>query len=63
MDNFFTGIPLMRQLENAGIYSVGTIRNNRSLYPACLKDKAMIKSLKRGEYHTASSDKSGIFFI
>ena len=55
MDNFFTGIPLIRQLENAVIYSVGTIRNNRSLYPACLKDKAMLKSMKRGEYHTASS--------
>ena len=55
MDNFFTGIPLIRQLENAGIYSVGTIRNNRSLYPVCLKDKTMQKSLKRGEYHTASA--------
>ena len=25
MDNFITGIPLIRQLENAGVYSVGTI--------------------------------------
>ena len=55
INNFFIGIPLMRQLENAGIYSDGRIRNNRSLYPACLKDKAMLKSMKRGEYHTALS--------
>lgn len=54
MDNFFTGIPL-RQLENASIYSVGTIWNNRFLHSACLKDKTMLKSMKRGEYHTASS--------
>ena len=55
MDNFFTGIPLISKLENAGIYSVGTIQNNRSLYPVCLKDKTMQKSMKRGEYHTASA--------
>lgn len=56
MDNFFTGIPLIRQLENAGIYSVGTIRSNRYQYPACLKDKKMQKAMKRGEYYTATSD-------
>lgn len=47
MDNFFIAIPLIRQLENAGTYSVGTTHNKRSLCPDCLKDERLLNSMKR----------------
>lgn len=48
MDNFFTAIPLIRQLENAGTYDVDTTHSNRSLCPDCLKDERLLNSMKRG---------------
>ena len=47
MDNFFIAIPLIRQLENAATYSVGTTHNKRSLCPDCLKDERLLNSMKR----------------
>ena len=48
MDNFFTGIPLIRELENAGIYSVGTIRNNRPLLPSLSQRQKTAKINEEG---------------
>lgn len=48
MDNFFTAIPLIRQWENAGTYSVDTTHSNRSLCPDCLKHERLLNSMNRG---------------
>ena len=56
MDNFFSSEALCRKLKGFGTYSVGTLRANRKDYPEPLKDKALLKKLKRGDYHTASGE-------
>ena len=56
MDNFFTSIGLCKKLKGYGTYTVGTLRSNRVGYPKCLTDKAMLKKMKRGDYHSASSE-------
>ena len=54
IDNFFTSVPLARQLEELGIFTCGTIRSNRSGFPAQLKEPALIKAMKeRGSLHSA----------
>ena len=56
MDNFFGSVALYKMLHGFGTYYVGTMRKNRKDYPLTLKDKALLKNLKRGDYHSASSD-------
>ena len=56
MDNFFSSVALCKKLKGFGTYSVGTLRANRKDYPEALKDKALLKKLKRGDYHTASGE-------
>lgn len=56
IDNFFSSLSLCKQLETFGIYTAGTLRINRKGYPLCLKEKNLLKSMKRGDYHTASAD-------
>ena len=57
MDNFFTSIALCKKLESFGTYTVGTLCSNRLGYPKCLTDKPLLKSMKRGDYHSATSEK------
>ena len=35
---------------------MGTLRSNRVGYPKCLTNKAMLKTMRRGDYHSASSE-------
>lgn len=56
MDNFFSSVALCKKLKSFGTFSVGTLRSNRKDYPTALKEKVLLKNLKRGDYHTASSD-------
>ena len=53
VDNFFTSIPLAQQLENAGIFLCGTIRQNRKGFPAELKE---FTKMERGQFHTKQVD-------
>ena len=46
-DNYFTGIPLIRELKNRGILSIGTLRSNRICNCPLLTEKE-IKSGPRG---------------
>lgn len=56
MDNFFTSIALCKKLKGFGSYTVGTLRSNRLGYPKCLTDKTLLKSMKRGCYHSATAE-------
>ena len=48
-DNYFTGLPLVKHLQNEGIHYVGTIRNNR--LPNCnLLDEKSLKEKGRGAF-------------
>lgn len=55
-DNFFTGIPLMRDLYDKQIYSYGTVRLNRKGLPesATTAKKKKEKKLKKHEFTFAS---------
>ena len=55
MENFFSSVALCKKLHGFGTYSVGTLRPNRKDYPTALEDKAHLKNLKRGDFHSASS--------
>ena len=56
MDNFFTSIALCITLKGFGTYTVGTLRLNRLGYPKCLTDKPLLKTMKRGDYHSATAE-------
>ena len=60
VDNFFTGIPLARDLRKMDIYLVGTLRNSRKGYPDALKNSTVTDSMERGEYHSVSSEELSI---
>ncbi|XP_008212369.2 piggyBac transposable element-derived protein 4-like [Nasonia vitripennis] len=47
-DNFFTSINLVEELLDKGIYSVGTVRNNRKGLPEMMKAK---EKMKRGDFN------------
>ena len=56
IDNFFTSIPLLKELSELSVSVMGTIRNNRKDYPKALQDKNLLKQMKRGEFHTVASE-------
>ena len=56
MDNFFTSIALCKTLKGFGTYTVGTLHSNRLGYPKCLTDKPLLKTMKRGDYHSATAE-------
>ncbi|XP_022779646.1 piggyBac transposable element-derived protein 4-like [Stylophora pistillata] len=56
MDNCFSSIALSKTLKGFGIYTLGTLRSNRLGYPKCLTDKPLLKTLKRGDYHSATAE-------
>lgn len=53
LDNFFTSIPLAKQMILSGIYMCGTIRSNKKGFAVALKDQRLLASMKeRGDFHT-----------
>jgi hypothetical protein len=68
VDNFYTSIPLFRYLHDVGIEAIGTVRNNRKLYP-----KQIISQLKNKHdstvlqsdtlYASAWKDKKPVSFL
>ncbi|KAK3727063.1 hypothetical protein RRG08_064528 [Elysia crispata] len=53
MDNFYTGVPLLRRLHSEGICAVGTIRTNRKHLPKELLPK--IAPLAKHNYKVAQA--------
>jgi hypothetical protein len=53
MDNFFTSIPLFRDLASKGIYATGTIRSNRIGIPSHLKNTRMWRRCEQGHLEWA----------
>ena len=49
VDNFFTSMPLLTELESNGISLCGTYRTNRIGFPKELTDKETLKKMKRGD--------------
>ena len=41
MDNYFTGIPLFKELLNDGLYACGTIKSNRKGWPSAFHPKLL----------------------
>ncbi|XP_071957265.1 piggyBac transposable element-derived protein 4-like [Antedon mediterranea] len=53
-DRFFTSMPLLRDLQEIGIYCCGTIQCNQQGYSPSLKQlKKHEKNMERGEFHFA----------
>jgi hypothetical protein len=48
MDNFFTSVPLFRDLASKGIYAIGTIRSNRIGIPSHLKNTRTWRRCEQG---------------
>lgn len=59
MDNYFTSLPLLRQLRSENIYACGTIRKNRKGLPT---DLIPDKRLNRGSFDWRVTD-DGISFL
>ena len=53
MDNFYTGVPLLRELYNQGICAAGTIRPNRKHLPKDLLPKS--SPLEKHNYRVAQA--------
>ena len=51
VDNWYTSVPLLLELERRGILACGTVRGNRKFLPKDIVDqrKEQVKRLKRGE--------------
>ena len=47
MDNLFSSVPFCKIVRRFGIFIVGSQRSDRKKYPPALKDKALLKILKR----------------
>ena len=48
MDNFYTGVPLLRDLSALGVEACGTVRSNRNFMPADLLPKKV--QLQKHQY-------------
>ena len=57
LDNYFTSIPLMKDLQENGLCACGTVRNNRKCYPPTLKRPVKIM---RGEHKTRQESGSNL---
>ena len=55
-NHFIYSMALCKKLKGFGTHSVGTLRANRKDYPGALKNKALLKKLKRGIYHIVSGE-------
>ncbi|GFS14000.1 PiggyBac transposable element-derived protein 4-like [Elysia marginata] len=53
MDNFYTGVPVLRELAFLGIGACGTVRSNRKLLPPTLLPKRV--QSEKHHYHTAQA--------
>jgi hypothetical protein len=63
-DNYFTSIPLLKQLKEKGILAVGTIRGNRLRGAAALlKTEKMLKKEGRGSHDWRADQESGVTII
>jgi hypothetical protein len=60
MDNFFTSIPLFRDLASKGIYATGTIRSNRIGIPSHLKNTRTWRRCEQGHLEWAMHDSGGM---
>ncbi|PFX13075.1 PiggyBac transposable element-derived protein 1 [Stylophora pistillata] len=49
-------IALCKTLKGFRTYTVGTLRSNRLGYPKCLTDKPLLKTMKQGDYHSATAE-------
>ena len=49
VDNFFTSLPLLEDLESKGILLCGTYRTNRTGFPKELQDRTLLKGMVRGD--------------
>ena len=54
MDNFYTGVPVLRDLVSLGIAACGTARPNRKHLPFWLLPKKI--KLEKHEFQTAQAD-------
>ena len=50
LDNFFTSVKLVEDLESEGVYVTGTIRRNKLHATPELLDKDTIQTMERGDY-------------
>jgi hypothetical protein len=60
MDNFFTSVPLFRDLASKGIYTTGTIRSNRIGIPSHLKNTRTWRRCEQGHLEWAMHDSRGM---
>nr|XP_039255170.1 piggyBac transposable element-derived protein 3-like [Styela clava] len=61
-DNYFTGIPLIRELKSRGIHSLGVVKSNR-LMGCELKSEKDLKKKGRGAIDYKVSDKGDICVV
>ncbi|GFO49478.1 PiggyBac transposable element-derived protein 4-like [Plakobranchus ocellatus] len=54
MDNFYTSVPLLRDLHHSGICAAGTVRSNRKCLPNDLLPKAVW--LEKHQFHVAQAE-------
>ena len=59
-DNYFTSIPLLRELKDKGILALGTLKNNRT-YNCPLLSKKQMKMRFRGEIDSKISAEGNIY--
>ncbi|GFS20587.1 PiggyBac transposase Uribo1 [Elysia marginata] len=59
MDNFYTGVPLLRDLTSVGICACGTVRSNSKFLPTELLPKRV--QLEKHEQKSAQAD--GLTFV
>ena len=57
MDNYFTGIPLFKELLNDGLYACGTIKSNRKGWPSAFHPK-LLKN--QGDYQVCELGKTNL---
>jgi hypothetical protein len=60
MDNFFTSVPLFRDLARKGIYATCTIRSNQIGIPLYLKNKKTWKRCEQGHLDWAMHGSGGL---
>ena len=60
MENFFTSIPLFRDLASKGIYATGTIRPNWIGIPSHLKNMRTWKRCEQGHLEWTMHDSRGM---
>ncbi|KAK3797066.1 hypothetical protein RRG08_065832 [Elysia crispata] len=54
MDNFYTSVPLLRDLARNGVLAIGTVRSNRKYLPNDLLPKSV--RLEKHQYRVAQAD-------